>query len=241
MSTPTPRLLLVPTMMGFTDTLFVTAGLVDDDDLAMDSPHPHLGFGVPGSPGPGAIGQPTTMYTQTRKVDDLGLTNLLARTRLNQTNGVTEYGVPESVGSIWDDWGRSGRGLESGPGGAFDMKYGTPQEGPRTAPLFPTATDNAYRPPQATQQIQGPVAPMGHAATQAMSHLASLQGLIGPMARAAEEVEKLKKEAEMWKNEWAKVGEEKKGIEQAVLEYRDKMESNKAAGDAKQVSWICRT
>lgn len=223
------------------NTLFVTAALVDEDDLAMDSPHPHITYshphpGGPGSPGPGAIGQPTTVYTQTlhpttsRKEDDLGLTNLLAQVRFDRNTigaagGQTEYGGRtlggEQVGSRWDDWGRSSsRGIEAVGNGVFGSGAGVGAigAGPRTAPLFPSSSSDHH-----LSTLHNPSDP----AAQAVHHMNALQTLLGPMTRAVDEVEKLKKEVEMWKNDWHKVGEEKRGLERALNEAQAEIKAEK--------------
>lgn len=223
--------------MTYTDirsnTLFVTAGLVDEDaDLPMDSPHPHFGYphsihpGNPGSPGPGAIGQPTSLYTHTlhpvsRKEDDLGLTHLLAQVRFDRNTAAAagqEYGARAIGEGRWDEWSRSSRGDHGGMTlGNGNHTAGLGGGGPRTAPLFPSSASDP--PPIA---FPAPTPTAGDSAAQALHHMTALQSLLGPMTKAAEEVEKLKKEVEMWKNDWHKVGEEKRGLKRALEEAQDK-------------------
>jgi hypothetical protein len=210
------------------DVLFVTAGLIDDDDIPMDSPHLQNGFPRSGLDGPGAIGQPTSMYNHTRKADDLGLHTLLSQARNDRAS---DYGMNEPIASRWDEYARS----NSAAPGFLDNKYSS-QNGPMTASLFP---GSAASPHLSLQGLHiGQASQHGDAATQALNHLSSLQGLIAPMARAVEEVEKLKKEVEMWKNDWHKVGEEKRGIERAVNDFRVELEREKAGAEAKQVSRV---
>lgn len=216
------------------DALFATAGLIDDDDIAMNSPHLQNGFHHHGIEGPGAIGQPTSVYNQSRKPDDLGLNTLLSQARSDRAVNQSGYELADSTAARWDDWARLTRGVEATNSGYLDAKYGA--GAPLTAPLF----GNSSVSPQLSLQAlnigtSNTPTHSADAASQALGHLSSLQSLIAPMARATDEVEKLQKEVEMWKNDWHKVGEEKRGMERAINEFRAEMEREKVVGEAKQV------
>jgi hypothetical protein len=53
-------------------------------------------------------------------------------------------------------------------------------------------------------------------------HLSVIQGLLGPMISGVEDMERLKKEVEMWKGEWGRVEREKKRLEGVVQGMEDR-------------------
>lgn len=73
-------------------------------------------------------------------------------------------------------------------------------------------------------------------ATQITRHLESLTILLNPLLAQADEVERLRKEVEMWKSEWARAERERKRLEEKVGGMG--MELEKAVGKSRDVSFI---
>ncbi|TYJ51489.1 hypothetical protein B9479_007936 [Cryptococcus floricola] len=68
-------------------------------------------------------------------------------------------------------------------------------------------------PPTPTQQ---PARTANDTAMDVARHLDSLRGLLGPLISEADQVEKLKKEVEMWKGEWSKGEKDRRGLEERI-------------------------
>jgi hypothetical protein len=79
-------------------------------------------------------------------------------------------------------------------------------------PITPSPHLSRMIPSQVALRATGTDDPAG----QVSHHLAAIQGLLAPMMAGAEEMQRLKKEVEMWKGEWGKVDREKKRLEGVV-------------------------
>jgi hypothetical protein len=65
----------------------------------------------------------------------------------------------------------------------------------------------------------------GNVETQISHHLESLAGLLHPLLAQSNEVEKLRKEVELWKNEWARAEGERKRLEGVLASGVGKIQS----------------
>jgi hypothetical protein len=100
-----------------------------------------------------------------------------------------------------------------------------PIASPRTAVAIPHSPVSARTVPAAPNSASAgyPVAgPTADPAGQVAHHLSAIQGLLGPMMSGVEDMERLKKEVEMWKGEWGRVEREKKRLEGVVQGMEDR-------------------
>lgn len=99
-----------------------------------------------------------------------------------------------------------------------------------------------YSQPQTPSHTAAPITLVAGAggqndtATQITRHLESLTILLNPLVAQADEVERLRKEVEMWKSEWARAERERKKLEEKVGGMG--MEFEKAVGKRTDVSFI---
>lgn len=99
-----------------------------------------------------------------------------------------------------------------------------------------------YSQPQTPNHTAAPITLVAGAggqndtATQITRHLESLTILLNPLVAQADEVERLRKEVEMWKSEWARAERGRKKLEEKVGGMG--MEFEKAVGKRTDVSFI---
>jgi hypothetical protein len=119
-----------------------------------------------------------------------------------------------------EEWERERLALSS------SSPYAAPRSAsPPTAVAIPHSPVSARTVPAAPNSASAgyPVAgPTADPAGQVAHHLSAIQGLLGPMMSGVEDMERLKKEVEMWKGEWGRVEREKKRLEGVVQGMEDR-------------------
>lgn len=190
------------------------------------------------------ISHPKTPGSQNQAEDDLAA--LLARAHrqhqvektrvshngdLNGMNGElpthTRWGD-----SIWDRKSHKSNGNGNSNGHGIGLKHGSmpspKRDGaPHSAPLPPFEPFGDMQ-MQHHQAAPNPLMPIGPSppqpgvplirdpAGQVAHHLMSLSTLFNPLLLQSDEVDRLRREVDMWKGEWARVDRERKGLEDVV-------------------------
>ena len=161
------------------------------------------------------------------------------------THGSSVFGGARDVGVIGDGLGATPRKPEDI---WSDNSYTLSRKDDalrRTYPNVPTALNTipgapgspviqmpkSMFPPNDLYPIRGitPVSANKDVATEVQSHLTALGGLLNGLVGEREEVERLRREVEMWKGEWGRVERERKRLEGVVLDQEHVAGLNKVS------------